>query len=152
MIAINRILLPTDFSHCAERALEYAMDLAKKFDAKLYVLHVLDMRVYARLKAFMCAGWSMREIEEEGVKKLEAALPGNHEQTVDVDVVVRQGIPFLEILRFAGDAKIDLIVMGTHGRTGLAHVLIGSVAERVVRKAPCPVLTVPPKGRDFVMP
>ena len=65
---------------------------------------------------------------------------------------VRTGVPFLEIIRYAKELEIDLIVLGTHGRTGLAHVLLGSVAERVVRKSPCPVLTVHPKGHQFVMP
>jgi nucleotide-binding universal stress UspA family protein len=65
---------------------------------------------------------------------------------------IRIGVPFLEIIRYAKEQDIDLIVVGTHGRSGLSHVLLGSVAERVVRKAPCPVLTVHPEGHQFVMP
>jgi nucleotide-binding universal stress UspA family protein len=65
---------------------------------------------------------------------------------------VRRGHPFLEIVRYAKETEIDLIIIGTHGRTGLVHVLLGSVAERVVRKAPCPVLTVRPQAHQFVMP
>ena len=67
-------------------------------------------------------------------------------------VIVRTGTPFVEIVRHAKENDVDLIVMGTHGRTGLVHALIGSVAEKVVRKAPCPVLTVRPEGHQFIMP
>jgi nucleotide-binding universal stress UspA family protein len=86
---------------------------------------------------------------QEELDRLE--VPGA-EQVRQVVREVQSGPPFVEIVRYAKEHDVDLIVMGTHGRTGIAHALIGSVAEKVVRKAPCPVLTVRPEGHQFVMP
>ena len=91
----------------------------------------------------------LKIIAEEAMKKLPASPSAAVE---DVVRATRQGPPFLEILRYAKEVNADLIVMGTHGRSGLVHMLIGSVAEKVVRKAPCPVLTVRPDQHEFVMP
>jgi len=151
MIKIDKILVPTDFSVCAKQAVTYACELAKRFGAELHLLHVAcppvaDYAYAARIpdELLRPEKLAQRELEEYEVPDAEQ-LPG-------VQKTVRSGTPFVEIVRQAKEKDIDLIVIGTHGRTGLKHMLIGSVAEKVVRKATCPVLTVRPEGHQFVMP
>lgn len=155
MIQLQRILVPTDFSEHSANALKYGCALAEKFSAQLHLLHVLQDLVAMVPEpglAFPPPGDYIEELKisaEEAMKK----LPASPSAAVD-DVVrtTRQGPPFLEIVRYAKEVNADLIVMGTHGRSGLVHMLMGSVAEKVVRKAPCPVLTVRPDQHEFVMP
>ncbi|QDV51906.1 universal stress protein [Gimesia fumaroli] len=155
MIKLKNILVPTDFSEFGEQALLYGCELAKRFDAKLHLLNVVQDAV-AMFPEPNMMGTSMNDLVSDmqnlAKKQLEEmpGLPG----TEDLEVVreVRVGPAFLEIIRYAKQAEIDLIVIGTHGRTGIKHMLLGSVAEKVVRKAPCPVLTVSHPEREFVMP
>src|SRR5262245_8705221 len=155
MIDIKRILLPTDFSKYSRSALTYGGALAEKFGAELYILHVVqnigllipDMVNVTPpvLPSLEQMGAAVREalaklIKEAGLEKFK------------VEVVVREGSAFYEIVQFAKDQNVDLIVMGTHGHSGLAHMLLGSVTEKVVRKAPCPVLTVRHPDHEFVRP
>jgi nucleotide-binding universal stress UspA family protein len=149
MIELKRILAPTDFSEYSAEAIGYACELADKFDSELHLLHILE--VHASSTPVFGGGLAfnprVRESRAAAEKALESVASGR--------VAVRataEGPTFLEILRYAKDNAIDLIVMGTHGRSGLAHVMLGSVAERVVRKAPCPVLTVRHPKHQFVMP
>ena len=95
----------------------------------------------------------LAQMQDSARKALEQVPQAAWSQDL-VNVVrhVDTGVPFLEVIRYAREHDIDLIVLGTHGRTGLVHMLMGSVAEKIVRKAPCPVLTVRPEGHDFVMP
>jgi universal stress protein A len=155
MIELKRILVPTDFSDHSKNAMNYACSLAEKFGADLHVLHVLQDLVAMVPEpglAFPPPGDYMQELEESATKAL-TELPGDARSGVgNIVRSVRQGPPFLEIIRYAKEHDIDLIVLGTHGRSGLAHMLLGSVAERVVRKAPCPVLTVRPESHTFEMP
>jgi nucleotide-binding universal stress UspA family protein len=152
MIDLQRILHPTDFSDAARTACDYACALAETFGAQLDILHVFDLPVAAMPSpgAVFPPDYfaeERRRVAEELAKVPDTAPPG-----VAVQHVTREGTAFLEIVRYARESAADLIVMGSHGRTGLAHLLIGSVAERVVRKAPCPVLTVRPRDHRFVMP
>lgn len=155
MITLKKILLPTDFSEYSEAAREYACSLVEMFNAELHLLHVLQDLIAMAPEpgmAFPPPGDYMKELqasaEQALAKRPGDSLPGNYKVVREI----RHGSPFLEIIRYAKDQEIDLIVMGTHGRTGLAHVLLGSVAEKVVRKSPCPVLTVRPSEHKFEMP
>lgn len=151
MISIKRILVPTDFSEHSLQAITYACELARRFAAELHLLHVAVP--LAMPMPYM--GTVSDEVfdPEKSARKALAELehPG-FETLSPVERIVRTGTPFVEIVRHAKENDIDLIVMGTHGRTGLVHALIGSVAEKVVRKASCPVLTVRPEGHQFIMP
>jgi len=155
MIELNKIVVPTDFSDYAKHAVPYACTLADRFGSELHLLHVLqDLVTFVPEPglAFPPPGDYLEELETSARKALTQVLDPAWEGGKSIVRVICQGTPFLEILRYAKQNDIDLIVMGTHGRTGLAHMLLGSVAEKVVRKAPCPVLTVRPPEHEFVMP
>ncbi len=155
MIDLKRILLPTDFSDSSGQAVRYACEFAARFDAELHLLHVLQDIVASVPEpglAFPLPGDYMQELQASAEKALDKVLDADWEKDRKVVKTTRQGPPFLEIIRYARENDIDLIVMGTHGRSGLAHVLLGSVTEKVVRKAACPVLTVRPSGHQFTMP
>jgi len=153
MIRLKRILFPTDFSDCSRRAQEYACALAEQFQAELHVLHVLVdvalMMPEPGSMAMMPQNYLL-ELKQTAEKALEGLLAPSWTQGRRVVRATRMGNPFVEISKYASERDIDLIVIGTHGRSALMHVLLGSVAERVVRKAPCPVLTVHPEGHQFV--
>ncbi|GAB4143495.1 MAG: universal stress protein [Planctomycetaceae bacterium] len=155
MIELKRILVPTDFSEHSANALKYGCALAEKFSSELHLLHVLQDLVAMVPEpglAFPPPGDYIEELKTSAENALNK-LP-DPEWSLSAEVVrdTRQGPPFLEIVRYAKEKDVDLIVMGTHGRSGLSHMLMGSVAEKVVRKAPCPVLTVRPDQHEFVMP
>ena len=151
---IQRILLPTDFSDLGEQAKAFAFELTERFDAELHVLHVLEVHLSPMPQFFMGLAPPTKIEESERIVRnsLEELISPSWMEQHSVVLATAKGPPFVEIIRYARANNIDLIVMGTHGRSGLTHALIGSVAERVVRKAPCPVLTVCPKAREFVMP
>jgi len=136
---ISRILFPTDFSHDAEHAFQYVLTFGREFGAEIYLLHVIYFPPQTPEYDLGQVIDGLVKNAEESLKKLaESAKEPNLVFHLDVQV----GVEHAEITRFAEKEKIDLIVMGTRGRTGLAHVFLGSVAERVVRHASCPVLTV----------
>jgi nucleotide-binding universal stress UspA family protein len=154
MRAFRKILVPTDFSENAGQALETAVDLANRYEAALHLLHVDQLPTYAFPEGVVVAGPDMLASMTDWSDKGLAAAKAQAERLGAVRVTVQAviGTPFTDIIRVAREEKADLIVMGTHGRTGLAHALLGSVAEKVVRKAPCPVLTVRPLHHKFVHP
>ena len=155
MIKLEKILVPTDMSEFSEHALRYGCEFARRFDAELHLLNVVQ-DVVAMVPepgmAFPAPGEYMRDLQLASQEALDKLPDPNWVNGVSIVRDVRIGTPFVEVVRYARAADIDLIVIGTHGRSGLAHVLLGSTAERVVRKAPCPVLSVRPEGHDFVMP
>lgn len=153
MREIRKILVPTDFSVHAEAAADFAVDLAEKFEADVFFLHVYDYPTYvlpdgALLPAADVVTGMMADIAE----RFERIRARYAERGLRLSTETRQGVPLPEIVKYAKEISADLIVMGTHGRTGLEHFLIGSVAEKVVRKAPCPVLTVRPPAFAFKPP
>ena len=159
MIKLERILVPTDFSDCANQALAYGSELAKRFGAQLYLLHVTQppLAVYAHAaplpeQALYPVPEQALYPEDAAEKELAELEVPDAEQLSPVQRSVRKGTPFVEIVQHAKQNEVDLIVIGTHGRTGLTHMLMGSVSEKVVRKASCPVLAVRPEGQQFVMP
>ncbi len=153
MTSFQRILLTTDFSETSAYAAEYAVLMAQTFGASLDVLHVLetDIPVITDGLVYLPPNY-FEEVEKQAAEKLEQVIAHEDRNRLSVTQVMRKGAPFVEIIRYARDQKVDLIVQGTHGRGALAHVLMGNVAEKVVRKAPCPVLTVRHPQHDFVMP
>lgn len=154
MISLERILLPTDFSEYSAQATKYACAFVEKFDAELYLLHVIQEPITAMPSpgAIYPPGSMLQELRDYAEKELAELLDPEWEQQRQVIRATAEGPPFVEIIRYARDKEIDMIVMGTHGRSALVHMLLGSVAEKVVRKAPCPVLTVHPTDHQFIMP
>ncbi len=140
--SIERILVPHDFSDTAEYALRYALTLAEKFGARVTVLHTYEIPAYSYPEAFVTSVESTVQIEGAARKALEAVFARAHRPDVAMDMVLRRGTAWTEIGAVAREMNADLIAMGTHGRRGVARALLGSVAEKVVRTAPCPVLTV----------
>jgi universal stress protein A len=161
MIALQRILLPTDFSTAVEPAVKMVQLLAERFDAAVHVLHVREERadflpdfgMGIDLQPYLEA-WKIRyeEREPEILRRLSEVLDTDWKHGRQTTIATRSGRPFLEIVDYAREHQIDLIVMGTHGRGGLTHAMLGSVAENVVRSAPCPVMTVRPHDQNFEMP
>jgi nucleotide-binding universal stress UspA family protein len=156
MIAIKKILVPTDFGEAADAALAYARALARNFGATIDVLHVAE-DVSARMFAgevYAAVPQSMQaDIEKMARKQLDQRVVDNDPTPLVMQpVVVTSNAPALTIVQYAKESAIDLIVMGTHGRGAMAHLLMGSVAERVVRLAGCPVLVVRHPEHEFVVP
>jgi nucleotide-binding universal stress UspA family protein len=145
MPEIRRILCPVDFSEPSETALDYAIDLAKKFGADVQLVHVYQLPVYALPDGAMMAGPEFTtKVTTELSRALAELAKGKTGVTLETHLV--EGIPYKEVVRLSEELKADLVVMGTHGRTGLKHLLLGSVAERVVRSSKVPVITVPTSG------
>lgn len=153
MVSFQRILLATDFSEASARAAEHAVMLARKFGAGLHVLHVLetDIPVMSDSLVYLPPTY-FEELENRAAEQLEQVIARQDRDKLGVTLVMRKGSPFVEIVRYAREQHMDLIVQGTHGRGAVAHVLLGNVAEKVIRKAPCPVLTVRHLGHEFSMP
>jgi nucleotide-binding universal stress UspA family protein len=151
---IERILFPTDFSDNSCAALDYAIKLAEVYKTELCLLHVVNSPI--QYDSFLLSSFQIDEIERKATSANRQALL-NLIQTrigelVPVKVMLRRGVPFVEIINAARKCKADLIVMATHGCSGLRQKLIGSVAEKVVRHAPCPVLNVKHPDYKFEMP
>ena len=147
MFAIKRILVPTDFSDNSERAVRYAAELAEKFQSEVVLLHVVQDLALILPDAVMPIPVATPDLNDmiasakTGLANLVASLNLAH---LNPKAEVRVGSPASEIVSVASDLKADLLCISTHGRTGLAHFLLGSVAEKIVRHALCPVLTVRP--------
>lgn len=150
----SRILVPTDFSESATYALPFAVDMAKKYGAKLHLLHVVEP-IIAPVD-FAWGTYSYPDIEkqlsgyvEESLKKLvEEQIPAE----IESEFTNLHGKPWREIVSYAREHEMELIVLATHGLSGLSHALYGSTAEKVIRKSPCPVLTVRHPDAKFEMP
>jgi len=157
MIELRTILLPTDFSEPSAVAGKYAKAMAENFHASLHILHVIEESalIYPLVGyegTFPPLPQLRDDIEKEIHARLEKLLSASEREALRALLAIRIGSPFVEIVRYAKEQNIDLIVMGTHGRGPIAHMLMGSVAEKVVRKTPCPVLTVRHPEHEFVLP
>ncbi len=146
---IRTIVVPVDFSEYSEKAFTWALALAEKWRSRIVLLHVVPvpipapivMGVHFNLTDFAAA------LLEDAKAKAKEFVARSGSKTAQIEAKVISGQPFLEICRVAEQEKADVIIMGSHGRTGLSHVLLGSVAERVVRHASCPVLVVGKKAQ-----
>ncbi|MDR4503907.1 MAG: universal stress protein [Candidatus Scalindua sp.] len=150
---IKKILCPVDFSGSSNLAVEYAKELASLLNARLYLLHVVE-QLHGN-ERYLILQITPQEIAEKVKKEAEERLTSiarKIKKLPEIKTEVREGKAFVEIVKTARKDDIDLIIMGSHGRTGLSHALIGSVAERVARKAHCPVLIVKDKDTKFEMP
>ncbi len=149
----KKIVCPVDFSEFTDEILNYAVDIAKKYNAELHLIHIIpNLNYFTPYESFLTPENLIaieRNIEKEVDKDFDKIT-----KTLDMSVkkVVKTGVTFVEIIDYIKTEGINLVVMGTHGRSAIEHILIGSVAEKVVRKSPCPVLTIRPKGKAFLMP
>jgi universal stress protein A len=150
-IKLQKICVPVDFSETSAAALLYAKALAEAFNASLQVMHVLVN--WVPNADFPASPQLYADLEASARKQLNAQLTADEiaKYRATLDLVTGTS-EFVEIVRYAREQNIDLLVVGTHGRGAIAHMLMGSVAEKIVRKAPCPVLTVRHPEHEFVMP
>jgi len=153
MEPIKKILVPIDFSDYSKRALRYAIDFSKHFNSELILVSVIEPMIYP-------ADFSMGQVaipatDQNLTERIENELKSLEENEIGKQVkskrIIKSGKPFYEIVEVAREEDVDLIIIATHGHTGVEHLLFGSTAEKVVRKAPCPVLTLrePIKGFRF---
>ncbi len=149
----KKVLCPLDFSEFSDEILAYAVGIAKQFDSELHLIHVIpNLNYFTPYESFLTPENLVaieRNIEGEVGKDFDKIT-----KNLDLPVkkIIKTGVTFVEIIDYIKEQDISLVVMGTHGRSGIEHILIGSVAEKVVRKSPCPVLSVRPKGKTFSMP
>ena len=151
----KKILFCTDFSENAHWAFAYALDLAKRYASKLFILHVTPLPNHPEQLSTYLRPEKLEELLIAQKMELEKEL-GTHylrklEEFKNYKVVFEEGEPFMEIIRVAKKESVDLIVMGTHGKTGPDDVIFGSTAENVLRKSRCPVLTIRLPGKRFKM-
>ena len=143
MLTIRRILVPVDFTETAERAFQYAVELARKFDASVTVLHAYQIPAYGFPDAAIIASAELAtQMANAGQARLDSLIDSNKTSGISMTAILRDGVPWEEIKAVAEEVHADLIVIGTHGRRGLARALLGSVAENVIRTSNLPVLVI----------
>ena len=149
MARIKTIVAPSDFSEASQCAIDYAAELAEICGASLHLIHV-DNDVIRRDPA--TADEYRQVYDTEAERKLQESLSADLAEKLDLHCVVLTGTAFVEIVRYAKEVDANMIVMATHGRSALVHMLLGSVAENVIRTAPCPVLSIRDPDQEFSMP
>ena len=143
--SLKKILVPVDFTECTDKALSYALPFARQFGASLTLLHVVEPAVGAAAEAALVNVYS----DEEAERNL-ANMKARVEKQAKCQTVLRKGYAAKEIIDVASERHCDLIILSTHGRTGLDRLISGSTSEKVVRRAGCPILVVRPHEHDFV--
>jgi nucleotide-binding universal stress UspA family protein len=146
----SKILVPIDFSEFTDDIVRYSTEIAQKFGSAIHLMHVIpNMDYFTPYESFMAAE-NMVTVQKGVEAEVQRDLDRVAESIAGIPVtkVIRTGVSFVEIIEYVRNENIDLIIMATHGRGGLEHIIIGSVAEKVVRKSPCPVLTIRPKKRQ----
>jgi nucleotide-binding universal stress UspA family protein len=151
---IRSILYPTDFSKGARAAMDHAISFAQDYDAKLILLHVVEDIPIAEwyVPSALSVADLMEDLKKSALQEMNNWVAEVSHKVKSVEKMVVNGVPFVDIIATAREKNVDLIIIGTHGRTGIDHMLFGSTAEKVVRKAACPVLTVRMGGKGFKMP
>ena len=147
---LKTILVPFDFSPCSKKAAQYALALAEQHSAAVTLLHAVAPPPYTGGEFSFDATAVEQAIRDGAKNELAGFAKKNAREGVKLETAVRTGAPLSVITQFAQELPADLIVIATHGRTGLSHILLGSVAESVVRHAPCPVLVVREREHDFI--
>jgi nucleotide-binding universal stress UspA family protein len=143
MLAIQRILVATDFTETSDRALEFAVELARKFAASITVVHAYQIPAMGFADAGYIAGAEVAaQLSTAGQNRLDAVIDANKTSGVPMQAVLREGVAWEEVNAMAKEVDANLIVIGTHGRRGLARALLGSVAENVIRTSTTPVLVI----------
>lgn len=138
---INTILVPTDFSELSNEAVDYAFSMAKRIGAKMVFMHTLEWPDHPdEMTPMADEGYAF--MKDRGNAMLHDLVEQAGKEGLEASALLADGVPFVEIIQGARQHNADLIIMGTHGRTGFSHVMMGSQAEKVVRLAPCPVLTI----------
>ena len=154
MVVLKNILVATDFSEPSAVALAYGRDLARTYNARLHVLHIVeDVMTRYSPEVGLVTEQLQKDLEKLARRDLDALVTDDDRRTISIVANVKTSVNIASgIVEYAKANAIDLIVTGTHGRGAVKHFLMGSVAERVVRTAPCPVLTVHAHERDFIVP
>ena len=147
-LKLKKVLLPVDFSECSQKALQYALSFARQFQAEVLLLHVVET-VYPPPELVVLDSAALDHRVRDAAERQLAAW-SKEISGVRARALIRSGVPHHEIVAAAEENNIDLIILGTHGRSGMAHLFLGSTAERVVRRAPCPVMVVREREHDFV--
>jgi universal stress protein A len=149
-IKLTKILVPLDFSESSRQALRYAVAFASHFQASLMLLHVVEFNYVGSDFNLVETSQIESDLREGAEERLEEWLNQETSEAVPMQTSVKMGRPYHEIVEIARSEEIDLILIATHGHSSLAHVLLGSTVERVVRYAPCPVLIVRPVEHEFI--
>ncbi len=151
-IKLSRILVPIDFSDHSKKALQYAIPFAEQFKASIDLLYVVEPTIYPADFSFGQVGFPNveDELRQRGAEELKSLIAKEIGRRVPAKQVIRTGKAFYEIREYAREESMDLIIIATHGHSGVEHVLFGSTAEKVVRHAPCPVLVVRMDEKEFV--
>lgn len=147
MFKLKKVLFPTDFSEASLEALKYAVSFAGNCRAKLILMHVINEKIFSEglsLARVAAPEALEQEMAEEASHQLKNLIPAGERAGLDLEMVTLSGNPSAEIVRYAKENNVDMIVIGTAGRSGVEHLMFGSTAEKVVRKAHCPVLSVKP--------
>lgn len=149
-LSIKKIMVPIDFSDYSKSALKYAVNFAKVFNAEMHLIYVVEPVIYPPdFSMGQIAIPSVNvELDDRAREELQKLAEREIPNELKKKVIIKTGKPFVEIIETAKEEDIDLIIIATHGHSGVEHILFGSTAEKVVRKAPCPVLTLrePVKG------
>ncbi|ROQ92125.1 universal stress protein [Desulfosoma caldarium] len=157
MIQLKKILVPVDFSEFSQKAIRYGVEIARDRQASLTIMHVINQRIIDAVHELSVKGYkgdfveAMRKMIQDREQELHQLLPMEWQEGVpEIHFEIRKGRPSEEVINYAKENTIDLIIVGTHGRSALMSTVIGSVANTVVLKAPCPVLVVRELEHDFV--
>jgi nucleotide-binding universal stress UspA family protein len=151
-IGLKKILVPIDFSDNSKKALRYAIPFAQQFNASLTLVYIVEPTIYPSDFGFGQVGFPdvEKELHEKAIGEMSALIDSIVPKSLKTQTMVGSGIPFVEITTYAKQEEVDMIIVATHGRSGVEHILFGSTAEKIIRKAPCPVLVVRSEEHDFI--